>query len=37
MASLHAKFNQERREHPWLTFKQAWRIVHDHKKAKRKR
>lgn len=36
MKNLHNLFNQERKEHPWLTFKQAWKIVKDHER-KRKR
>ena len=32
--NLRKMFNQERKEHPWLTFKQAWRIVKDHRKKR---
>lgn len=28
-------FQQERKEHPWLTSKQAWRIVSDHARGKK--
>jgi len=37
MKNLHKKFKNEKKEHPWLTTKQAWRIAYDHEKKKKKR